>query len=81
VGQQPVGKIVSTKTEDIVGIRHQATTGEDTTDRDDLVRYVVNCRECELAIALELLVYMICNCSVNPITDPNLVYSHSHVTI
>jgi hypothetical protein len=30
VGQSPVGKIASTETEDIVGIRHQATAGEDT---------------------------------------------------
>jgi hypothetical protein len=33
VGQLPAGKNVSTEAEDIVGIRRQATTGEDTRDR------------------------------------------------
>jgi hypothetical protein len=32
VGQSPVGENVSTGAEDIVGIRHQATIGEDTAD-------------------------------------------------
>jgi hypothetical protein len=32
--------------------RYQATTGEDTADWKDLVRDVVNCRECELMIAI-----------------------------
>jgi hypothetical protein len=32
VGQSPTGKHVSTKAEGTVGIRHQATTGEDTAD-------------------------------------------------
>jgi hypothetical protein len=31
VRQSPAGKNVSTEAEDIIGIRHQATTGEDTT--------------------------------------------------
>jgi hypothetical protein len=35
-----------------VGSCYQATTGEDTADWEDLVRAVVNCRECELTIAL-----------------------------
>jgi hypothetical protein len=30
VRQMPAGKNMSTEAEDIVGIRHQATTGEDT---------------------------------------------------
>jgi hypothetical protein len=34
--------------EDIVGIRHQATTGEDKADCEDLVCAVVNCRAYEL---------------------------------
>jgi hypothetical protein len=51
-GQSPAGKNVSTEAEDIVGIRHQAKTGEDTVDREDLLRAVVNCSVCELAIAL-----------------------------
>jgi hypothetical protein len=32
VRQLPAGKNVSTAAEDIVGIRHQATTGEDIAD-------------------------------------------------
>jgi hypothetical protein len=35
-----------------VGSLYQATTGEDTEDLEDLVRVVMNCRVCELAIAL-----------------------------
>jgi hypothetical protein len=33
VGQSPAGKNVRTEAEDIVDIRHQATTGEDSTLR------------------------------------------------
>jgi hypothetical protein len=44
VVQSPAVKNVSTEAEDIVEIRHQATTGEDAKDREDLVRAVVNCR-------------------------------------
>jgi hypothetical protein len=69
--QSPAGKNMSLEAEDIVEIRHQATTGEDTADWEDLVRAVVNCRVCELAIALWLLVVMICKLSINPITNPN----------
>jgi hypothetical protein len=46
------GKNVTTEAEDIFGIRHQATTGEDIADLEDLVRAVVNCRVCKLAIPL-----------------------------
>jgi hypothetical protein len=42
VVQSPAGKNMSTEAENIVGIRHQATT-EDMADREDLVRAVVNC--------------------------------------
>jgi hypothetical protein len=52
VGQSPVGKNVRKKAEDIAGIRHQATTGEDRAGWEDLVSAVVNSRLCELAIAL-----------------------------
>jgi hypothetical protein len=52
VGQSPAGKNVSTEAEDIVGIRHQATTGEDIADWKDWVRAVVNWRVGKLAIAL-----------------------------
>jgi hypothetical protein len=49
VEQSPTGKNVRTEAEDVVRIRHQATAGEDIAD---LVRAIVNCRVCELAIAL-----------------------------
>jgi hypothetical protein len=52
VGQSPAGKNVSTEADDIVRIRHQATTGEDTSDWEDVLRAVVKCRVYELAIAL-----------------------------
>jgi hypothetical protein len=47
VRQSPAGKNVSTEVEDIVGIRHQTSTGEDTVT----LHAVVNCRMCDLAIA------------------------------
>jgi hypothetical protein len=34
------------------GSRYQAPTGEDTAEWEDLMRAVVKCRLCELAIAL-----------------------------
>jgi hypothetical protein len=37
----PAGKNVSTGTEDIVAIRHQATTGENTADWGDFMCSVV----------------------------------------
>jgi hypothetical protein len=52
VGQSPASKNASTEAEEIVAIRHQATTGEDTAELEDLVPAVVNCRMCELAIVL-----------------------------
>jgi hypothetical protein len=78
VGQSPAGMNVWTEAKDVVGIRHQATTGEDRADWEDLVGVLVNCRACELAIALQLLVVAICKRSTNAITNPNLVYSHSY---
>jgi hypothetical protein len=46
LGQSPTGKNVSTEAEDIVGIRHQAMTGEYTADWEDIIFVVVNCRVC-----------------------------------
>jgi hypothetical protein len=60
------------------GSRYQATTGEDTADWEDLVCAVLNCRMCEWAIALLLLAVPICKSSINPITNPNPLYSHNH---
>jgi hypothetical protein len=42
--QSPVSKNVSTEAEDTVGIRYQATTGEDTEDWEDLESVVVICK-------------------------------------
>jgi hypothetical protein len=52
VWQSAAGKNVGTEAEDVVESSHQTTTGEDTADWADLVRAVVNCRVCELAIEL-----------------------------
>jgi hypothetical protein len=43
-----------------------------------LVCAVVNYRVCEFAIALQLLVFKICKCSINPLTNQNPIYSHSY---
>jgi hypothetical protein len=43
VRQSPADKNVSTEAEDIVEIRHQATTGEDTAGWEDLVCPLVIC--------------------------------------
>jgi hypothetical protein len=45
------------------------------------VRAVVNCRVCDLATVLYLIEVTICNCSINPLTNPNPVYSHSRTRI
>jgi hypothetical protein len=52
VGWSPAGKKMSMEAEDTVGIHHQATTGENPANWEDLVNAVVNCRMCELVIAL-----------------------------
>jgi hypothetical protein len=52
VGQLPAGKNVSTEAENIVEIRHQATTGENTADWKDLLHAVVHYRMCEIATEL-----------------------------
>jgi hypothetical protein len=55
---------------------YQKAAGEDSRLRR--LSTVVNCRLCELPIALELLVVTICKTSINPITNPNPVISHSY---
>jgi hypothetical protein len=42
VGQSPAGSNVSGEAEDIVGIHHQETTGEETAYQEDTVHAVVN---------------------------------------
>jgi hypothetical protein len=51
---------------------------EYTADLGHLVRILVDCRMCELSIALQLLVFTISKRSMNPIKRPNSVYSHSY---
>jgi hypothetical protein len=52
VGQSPADMNVNTEAEYIVKVRHQATTGKDTADWNGLVRAVVKCKVCQLAIVL-----------------------------
>jgi hypothetical protein len=69
VGQSLASKNVSTETEDIVEIRHQASTAEDSRLKR-FVRAVVNCSDSAVVT---------CNYrSINSITNPNRVYSHIH---
>jgi hypothetical protein len=67
------------------------STGEDTADWEDLVHAVLNCRVCELVIALQLLVVMIYKCSINPLSiqtpsivthtwDNNLILTFLNIT-
>jgi hypothetical protein len=72
--QSPVGKEVSAEAEDIVGIRYQATTGEDVVSWEDLACAVVRIKVRKLVRALNLLVAAIYKSSINPITNP--VSSH-----
>jgi hypothetical protein len=67
VRQSSASKNVSKEAEDIVGIRHQATTGK------DIANWISN------AVRVSyLFVVTFCKCSINAITNPNPVYSHSH---
>jgi hypothetical protein len=63
VGQSPAGENMSKEAENMFAICHQAATGEDTSDSEDSVYALLNCRMCELAIALQLHVVKSCNCS------------------
>jgi hypothetical protein len=62
----------------------EATTLEAVTRRqpvkkqqtEDFVRAVVNCRVCEKALALQLLVVTFCKSTIYPITNPNPIYGH-----
>jgi hypothetical protein len=80
VRQSPASKGVNTevKRSTAVGSRYQTTIGEDTANWEHLVRAVVKCWVCELTIALWSLVVTICKCSINPINNPNPVYSQSY---
>jgi hypothetical protein len=48
-------------------------------DWEELVHYAMNCRVCDIATALELIVVMSCKVEINPTTNPNPDYSHWHM--
>jgi hypothetical protein len=52
-----------------------------TADWKSSARAVADCAVCEMAIALEVLVVTIAIRSINLITDPNSVYSHTGASI
>jgi hypothetical protein len=49
-----------------------------TADWEYFVRAVMNCRVCELTLALQLFLITFCKRLINPITNPNPVYGHSY---
>jgi hypothetical protein len=67
---------VSTETENIGGIRHQATTGEDTADWEGFAQAVVICKVYKSVTLLKLFVVTSFKSSINPITSSNPVSSH-----
>jgi hypothetical protein len=78
VRQLPASKDVNTEAE-------EATTLEAVTRRKPVkiqhtekTSNVENCRVCELAIVLQLIVVTICKLLINPIINQNPVYSHSY---
>jgi hypothetical protein len=73
--RQPVGTLA----EDIIRIRYQEATSEDTEDfMCGAVTAIFGV--CKPVKLLQLLVVTSCmyKCSINPITNPSLVYSHIH---
>jgi hypothetical protein len=50
-------------------------TTDDTADSEESARVLANCRWCELAIALELLLITNLESPLNPITNPNPLYN------
>jgi hypothetical protein len=51
--------------------------GEDTACLEDLIRAVVKCIVSELVMLLDLLVVKAFKCSIYPISNPDLVFTHS----
>jgi hypothetical protein len=74
--RNPVKWILARKS--LINILNNTGPKVEPCDTYDLVRAVVNCKECELAIALELVEVTISKCSINPSANPNTVYSHSY---
>jgi hypothetical protein len=80
VRQSPACKNLSTETEDIVGIRHKATTGENIASSEDFM--------CAVATVISgvfnsvrlswLFIATFCKCSINSITNPKPFHSHSY---
>jgi hypothetical protein len=75
VGLPPAGINVRMKAEDIVGIRHHETTGEDTKKISVCCSELQNVRISDKSI---VTVITMCKCSISPSTNPNPVYSHSY---
>jgi hypothetical protein len=73
VRQSPAGRDLSMEAEDTVEICQQAATGEHTA----------NCNYSGWSVSLSETVVVICSyickCLVNPITNPNPIYSHSKI--
>jgi hypothetical protein len=61
------------QSEEVVGIRYQATTGEDIADWEGLECVVMSCKLYKSVKLLELIVVSIYKCPINPITNRNLV--------
>jgi hypothetical protein len=72
-GQEPL----NAEAKDIVGIRYQAMTGEDTASKniEDMASVVVRSRVRELPRVLYLFVVTIFKRPINPIINPNPVSS------
>jgi hypothetical protein len=51
------------------------------TDWEDLVCHILICEVCRTVTAWSLLVVTGCKSTINPITNPNLISSHNHVTV
>jgi hypothetical protein len=59
----------------------QATSSETIADGDIFVLAVVNCKECELAIALSFLVATVCKSPVNLFNTPSPSLVTKYMTI
>jgi hypothetical protein len=56
-----------------VGSRYQAANSEGI---EVLMRAIVNCKVCELVIAVQFFVVTVCKCPINAVTIRNPVSSH-----
>jgi hypothetical protein len=49
----------------------EAVTRQHIVKTQKTVREIVNCKECEIRIALQLILVTICKCSINQVTNRN----------